>query len=290
MRFKRQYFSFLILSLGILPLFHNCTQFAAKSESVESSACATNMWPLFVDTYHNFFTVNNCKNCHAPGGLPGIPHFADPNTKSAVDVFVKRFGVTQAPDIIENKLRTGHQGYSFSSFQSTLTQYKETWNEEVQSSLCTGRAVSTYVQNVDFFEPKPGYPNFYVVKASMQDWQTVKWDMSAISSKLKNVELSVEIKVQSNEYGDPENYFVNNIKIKNPDFAVRIRKVYVLLNRQTYFVTTFSGIDGTFTASSAFQEINAGSSAGMFVKDTAEIYGPSDRWSLQIELIEPVTD
>ncbi len=290
MSVQQKYFSIFILSLVVIPLFHNCTQYAAKSESVEGSACSTNMWPLYVDSYHNFFTVNNCKSCHAPGGLSGIPHFADPNTKNAVDIFVKRFGIVQAPDIIENKLRTGHQGYSYSNFQSTLTQYKEAWNEEVQSSLCTGRAISTYVQNVDFFEPKPGYPSFYVVKSSMQGWQTVKWDMGAITNKLKDVEVAVDIRVQSNEYGDPENYFVNNIKVKNPDFALRIRKIYVLLNRQTYFVTTFSGIDGTFPASSTLQEVNPGSSAGMFVKDVNETYGPTDRWSLQIEVIEPVNN
>lgn len=290
MSFKRQYILLILLSLVVLPLFHNCTEFAAKSESLNTSACSTNMWPLFTDTYHNFFTVNNCKNCHAPGGLSGIPHFADPNTKKAVDVFVNRFGITQGPDIIENKLRSGHQGYSFSNFQTTLNQYKETWNEEVQSSLCTGRATTTYVQNVDFFESKVGFPNFYVVKPTMVDWQTVKWDMGAIKSNLSGVEVSVEIKVFSNEFGDPENYFVNNIKIKNPDFPVRIRKAYVLLNRQTYFVTTFSGIDTTLTASSTFQDINPGSSAGMFVKDVGDIYGPQDRWSVQFELIEPVTD
>lgn len=285
---KRQYAFYFILSLVVLPLFHNCAEYKAQTDSLESSACATNMWPLFTDTYHSFFTTNNCKTCHAPGGVSGIPHFADPNTKNAVDVFVNRFGITQAPDIIENKLRSGHQGYSYSTFQSTLTQYKKDWNEQVQSSLCTGRAVTTYVQNMDFFEQKPGYPGYYVVKSSMTGWQPLVWDMGIVSTKLAGVQLSVDIQVTSNEFGDPENYFVNHIKVKNPDFAVKIKKIYVMLNRKTFFVTTFSGIDGTFPASNSFQELNAGSSAGIFVKETDDRYQPSDRWSVQIETFEPI--
>lgn len=270
-----------------MPLFHNCGEFTAKTDSLEKSACSANMWPLFTDTYHTFFTTNNCKTCHAPGGVSTIPHFANPNTKSAVEVFLK-FGTTQAPDVIENKLRSGHQGYSFSNLQAELNGYKKTWNEQVQSSLCSGRATTTYAQSVEFFEPNPMAPDFNIVKDSMVDWQTVVWDMSIINKDLAGVELSVEIKANRNTYKDPENYYVNNIKLKNPSAAIKIKKIYVLLNRKTFFVTTFSGIDGTFPASATFQELNPGSSAGIFVKEAEELYANSDRWAIQVELFEPV--
>lgn len=283
---QRAHFILLMIALIIVPLFHNCTKFEAQKMLASASACSTDMWPLFDSTYHNFFNTNNCKSCHSENGISGIPHFADADSKKGVEVFLS-LGGSAAPDVVENKLKSGHQGYSFTTLQSELDDYKKQWYDKVQNSLCSGQSTVSYSQSIDFFEPHPTAPEFNIVKTTMMDWQTLTWDMGKNHPDLQGISLSVEIKAQANEFQDPENYFVRNIKLKNPNSAMKVRKIYVLLNKKTYFVTTFSGIDNTYPASNDFQPLNDGSSAGIFVKDTGEKYANSDKWSIQIEIFEP---
>jgi hypothetical protein len=282
---RREFLCILVLSIVVLPLFHNCGQFEAKSDSLSSSACSADMWPLFEDTYYQFFKTNNCKTCHAPGGVSGLPQFANPDSKKGVEVFLN-FGATAGPDIVENKLRAGHQGYNFSNLQEQLADYKKEWNEQVQSGLCTAQSTTTYSQSIDFFEPHPTAPEFNIVKASMTGWQTLTWDLGKLSADLKGYEITAEIQIQANEFMDPEHYYVRNLQVKNPK-SVRVKKVYVLLNKKTYFVTTFSGINNTYVPSATvFQPLNDGGSAGTFVKEPDEKYANSDKWSIQMELFE----
>jgi len=273
----------LLIVFGVLlfvaPLFHNCSQFVSESETL-NKACANELLPLFKATYHQFFTNNTCKNCHSPSGLPGVPHFAAPNAALGLTHFMKI-----GPDRLENKLKTGHQSFNYGNAEVELTTFKDEWNERSKTRACTGDKIMPPSKTIEFFEPCPGAQTKTCVKPSMQDWQTLTWDMDIETDDTEGVEVSIKVKVTYNEFNLPENYMVKDLMIKTPNHPVLVQGVTVMLNRKTYFVTTFQGIDLVIPAGPDFQAVGD-SAAAIFVKDETEKYANTDRWAVQFETLE----
>lgn len=271
--------------LAIAPLFHNCgSQMASQVNAFKSSsACETDMLPVFEETYYKFFSENNCKNCHSSSGISSIPHFADPIATTGLSYFMKL-----GPDHIENKLRAGHQGYNFTNLQPILNSHKEAWNDEVQAGACTNQAIDTAGKNILFFEPDPEYPTEMILKQSMLDWQTISWNLdNGTSSNTDGVDLSIDVKVAYNPlFMSPQNYLVSNLKVRTRKHGVHIKGIYILLNGETYSVTTFKAVDSKIPKGPDFQAITEGSSAAVFMKDFGQKYENADRWSVQIEVFD----
>jgi hypothetical protein len=280
---KRQGLAILIIVLLVIPLFHNCGKMQVSSDSQLSSACATDMLPVFEKTYHKFFTTHTCNGCHKVGGQAGFRPFADDDLAKALNAFM-----VVSPDGVENKIKAGHQGFSYTSFETDLVADKKEWSAAEQKSSCSGSDVVTSGRNILFFEPHPVYSNVNIVKSDMQGWQTITWDLDKGQNPVTaGVQLSIDVSVSF----DPtllvaQNYLVSNLKIKSTKHDLHIQGVYILLNKKTYFVTTFKKIDAQITKGPDFQALAEGSAAGIFVKDVGEKYENGDSWSVQIENLE----
>jgi len=285
---KRQTLFILAALLAIAPLFHNCgAQMTAQSASkFSASSCEADMLPVFKATYYKFFSDNNCKQCHSSAGIPSIPHFAEPDAQTGLSFFMKL-----GPDMIENKLRAGHQTFSFTNLQPALNANKKIWNDAYTENSCSNRDVMTVGKTIAFFEPAPDAPDINVVKAAMADWQTLTWNLdNGVNKDFAGVSISIDVKVAAQQIGPslkPINYLVDNLKITTTKHGVHLKGVYVLLNNQTYSVTTYKAVEATLAASPDVQEIAPDSAGATFMKaDTDGQYQNADQWSVQIETFE----
>jgi hypothetical protein len=282
---KKQSLFILICFSLVLTLFHNCGQFANVDNSI-NSACSADMLPTFKNTFYIFFKDNKCTKCHSPESIDtkvGIPQFAAGDAALGLSYFSKL-----GPDKIIAKLSAGHNGYDYTSLKTTLSDYKTKWNNKLNaaSGSCTDEnGIPELSKSVQFFEDTLEY-NRYKVLPDMLTWQTVTWSLdNGKSEMLKDVSITLDIMVQADAFRGPEAYIVSNLKMISPNKILHIKGVTVLLNDQTYSVSTYQGVDIVLNPLATPQDLAPGSAAGVFVIHTDEIYKNSDGWKVHFDSI-----
>jgi hypothetical protein len=281
MSMKRQSVLILICVSAVLTLFHNCGQFA-NTDTINAS-CATDMLPTFKNTFYIFFQDNTCTRCHSASGLEGIPHFAAADAALGLSFFQKI-----GPAKVKSKLEAGHNGYNYSALATTLSDYQAKWNKasEGAGSCTDANGVPELAKSLDFFEDTLEFGR-YPVKADMLTWQTVQWSLdNGKRAVLAGTSVSLDIKVQADDFRTPEAYIVGNLKFLSPTKRLRIKGVTVLLNDQTYSVSTYQGINVIVEPGSDYQVLIPGSAAGVFVLNSGEVYQNSDSWKIRFDSIE----
>lgn len=306
----------ILASFLVIPLFHNCGQFSPATKldklgSIDggdddgddggiSAACLNDMQPVFKQTYHNFFNTpsNMCSTCHTAGGLAAHAPFAQPSVPLALNVFVQRFDIKQAPERIFNKLKNGHFGPTFSNVEATLEDFKRSWNEGLQGSACIAGSLLTHGVSFNFFDPViiGGEETTDVtVKVPLRPgnvWQTLTWKLSDVTNNfgLTDVEFSVEIRADpAPEIFIPTRYLARNLKVKTPSKNLYLKNIALLLNGKTYFTTTYTRVDKVVEANAGFQIVMQASDT-FYVKDNGEKYRNDDAWTLEIEELREATE
>lgn len=234
------------------------------------------MGDVFASSFAVFFNQQKCTNCHATRGVEGIAPFADSDLKVALNAFAPL-----GPDPIINKLKSGHQGFSYSVLEAELLAHKAKWEAGVGSSGCD-YSQSTKPATLMFFQDVEPDGTQERVEPIFGETQTIFWDMS---HHIEGLSFTAEITVQVDRVTQhPKGYWIGNFKAKSEKHKVKVSGITVFLNGDDHPFSTFSEVS-LILPKTPFGDfpITAEGQRAFVKKPDGQIYTNEDQWVLRFD-------